>query len=196
MLDRGFIFGDGVYEVVPVYGGQPVPLRRTHGAARALAGASCRSATRIPHAQWRAIAMRLIDARRPAVRSAACSCVYIQVTRGVALRDHAMPQGLTPTVFVMVNPHEAGARRGARQGRGLRERARLPLAEGAHQEHQPAGRGACAADQRRGRRGGDHHVPRRLAERSLVEQCLGREGRHRAAARPRTTWCWQASATA
>ena len=47
--------------------------------------------------------MRLIDAAPSAAR-AGMQGVYIQVTRGVAPRDHAMPQGLTPTVFIMVNP--------------------------------------------------------------------------------------------
>ena len=50
--------------------------------------------------------MRLIDGAPSAAR-AGMQGVYIQVTRGVAPRDHVMPQGLTPTVFVMVNPMKA-----------------------------------------------------------------------------------------
>ncbi|MGO4390189.1 D-amino acid aminotransferase [Variovorax sp. M-6] len=102
VLDRGFIFGDGVYEVVPTYGGQPFCFDE-HMARleRSLAELQIRN----PHspAQWRAIAMRLVDAAAPAQR-AGMQGIYIQVTRGVAPRDHAMPQGLVPTVFMMVNP--------------------------------------------------------------------------------------------
>ena len=102
VLDRGFIFGDGVYDVVPVYDGRPFCFDE-HMARleRSLAELKIRN----PHtrAQWHAIAMRLADADDPAVRGAA-QTVYIQVTRGVAPRDHAMPEGLAPTVFVMVNP--------------------------------------------------------------------------------------------
>jgi D-alanine transaminase len=102
VLDRGFIFGDGVYDVLPVYGGRPFCFDE-HMARleRSLAELKIRN----PHtrAQWHAIAMRLVGDDGPAVRSAA-QTVYIQVTRGVAPRDHAMPEGLVPTVFAMVNP--------------------------------------------------------------------------------------------
>ena len=98
MLDRGFIFGDGVYEVVPVYGGIPFCFDE-HMARLDRSLAEVRIVNPLAHDAWRAIAMRLIDtcARRSARRPA----VYIQVTRGVAVRDHAMPEGLAPTVFVM-----------------------------------------------------------------------------------------------
>lgn len=102
VLDRGFIFGDGVYEMVPAYGGQPFCFDE-HMARldRSLAELKIRNPH--PAAEWRAIAMRLVDAAPPAQR-AAMQGIYIQVTRGVAPRDHAMPQGLAPTVFMMVNP--------------------------------------------------------------------------------------------
>jgi D-alanine transaminase len=102
VLDRGFIFGDGVYEVVPVYGGHLFCFDE-HMARLDRSLAELRIKNPLAVAEWRSIAMRLIDAATPAVR-AGMQGVYIQVTRGVAPRDHAMPQGLTPTVFVMVNP--------------------------------------------------------------------------------------------
>ena len=114
VLDRGFIFGDGVYEVVPVYGGQPVLLRRAHGPAGPQSLAELQhqqpDEPRRNGAPW---STRLIEAYGDAVEPAAArsQLVYIQVTRGVAPRDHAMPQGLTPTVFAMVNPMKPVARR-------------------------------------------------------------------------------------
>ena len=102
VLDRGFIFGDGVYEVVPTYGGQPFCFDE-HMARLERSLAELQIRNPLPAAQWRAIAMRLVDAAAPAQR-AGMQGIYIQVTRGVAPRDHAMPQGLQPTVFVMVNP--------------------------------------------------------------------------------------------
>jgi len=102
VLDRGFIFGDGVYEVVPVYGGSPFCFDE-HMARLDRSLAELQIKNPLSHAEWRAVAMRLIDAAPSAAR-AGMQGVYIQVTRGVAPRDHAMPQGLTPTVFIMVNP--------------------------------------------------------------------------------------------
>lgn len=99
VLDRGFIFGDGVYEVVPVYDGHLFCFEE-HMArlARSL------DELRIPNphdlAGWRAIAQRLVREAPPA----ATQGLYFQVTRGVAMRDHAMPTGLVPTVFAMINP--------------------------------------------------------------------------------------------
>jgi D-alanine transaminase len=98
VLDRGFIFGDGIYEYVPVYFGQPFCFEE-HMARldRSLAELQIDN----PHtlAQWRDIAMHLVAPDGEAPQS-----VYFQVTRGVAPRDHAMVRGLVPTVFVMVNP--------------------------------------------------------------------------------------------
>ena len=105
VMDRGFIFGDGVYEVVPIYAGRPFRFE-AHLARldRNLA------ITRIPqphsHAQWLEITHKLIAAYALSTRATAENTnqlVYIQITRGVAMRDHAMPPGLTPTVFAMSN---------------------------------------------------------------------------------------------
>ncbi|ADU39671.1 D-amino acid aminotransferase [Variovorax paradoxus] len=98
VLDRGFIFGDGIYEVIPVYGGQPFCFEE-HMARLDRSLAELQIANPLSLAQWRDIAMRLI-----APGGNAPQAVYFQITRGVAPRDHAMIKGLTPTVFVMVNP--------------------------------------------------------------------------------------------
>jgi D-alanine transaminase len=102
VLDRGFIFGDGVYEVIPVYGGALFCFD-DHMARLGRSLNELQIRNPLSAAEWRNIATRLIDAAAPAER-AGMQGVYIQVTRGVAPRDHAMPKGLTPTVFVMVNP--------------------------------------------------------------------------------------------
>jgi D-alanine transaminase len=95
VLDRGFIFGDGIYEVVPVYSG--VPFRWRHHLAR-LKRSLDRTRIDDPHddAHWTALVEQII-ARHPW----SDQFVYMQVTRGVAKRDHAFPQGVTPTVFMM-----------------------------------------------------------------------------------------------
>jgi D-alanine transaminase len=98
VLDRGFIFGDGIYEVVPVYGGQPFCFEE-HMARLGRSLAELQIVNPLSLDQWREIVMRLI-----APGGDAPQAVYFQVTRGVAPRDHAMVKGLTPTVFVMVNP--------------------------------------------------------------------------------------------
>jgi D-alanine transaminase len=98
VLDRGFIYGDGVYELVPVYRRQPYRLR-PHLARlqRSLDGVRLAN----PHhdAQWEAIIHDLI-ARQPFDDQG----VYLQVTRGAAKRDHAFPPDAVPTVFMMSNP--------------------------------------------------------------------------------------------
>ncbi|MDR3452516.1 MAG: D-amino acid aminotransferase [Rhodoferax sp.] len=105
VMDRGFIFGDGVYEVVPVYGGGLFRFAQ-HMARLDRSLAELRMANPLTHAQWYEIATKLIaDYVQSTGTSAANSdrLIYIQVTRGVAMRDHVMLQGLTPTVFVMSN---------------------------------------------------------------------------------------------
>lgn len=98
VLDRGFIFGDGVYEVVPVYG--RVPFRWTQHHARLVRSLGELRIDNPRDAQgWRALVDELV-ARHPWDDQ----FVYIQVTRGVARRDHAFPKGVTPTVFAMSSP--------------------------------------------------------------------------------------------
>ena len=98
VLDRGFIFGDGVYELVPVYSRVPFRidehLRRLE---RSLA--EVRIKNPYSAAQWKEIIARLI-AEQPFEDQG----IYLQVTRGVAKRDHAFPKDVEPTVFIMSNP--------------------------------------------------------------------------------------------
>jgi len=98
VLDRGFIFGDGVYELVPVY--SRVPFRLAEHLAR-LERSLAEARIRNPYSreQWRDYIFQLIDRQ-----SFDDQGVYFQVTRGVAKRDHAFPKNAEPTVFMMSNP--------------------------------------------------------------------------------------------
>jgi D-alanine transaminase len=98
VLDRGFIFGDGVYEVIPVYGRR---LFRFDEHMARLARSLDKLRIVNPHSRddWLRHARTLV-----ATVPANDQLVYIQITRGVAPRDHVMPEGLTPTVFAMSNP--------------------------------------------------------------------------------------------
>ncbi|CAM3368723.1 D-amino acid aminotransferase [Bordetella sputigena] len=99
VLDRGFIFGDGIYEVVPVYEGRPFRMAE-HLARLERSLAAIRIESPFDPAGWQEVVQGLID------RSLTPSCVvYLQVTRGVAKRDHGFPaERLTPTVFGMTSP--------------------------------------------------------------------------------------------
>ncbi len=103
VLDRGFIFGDGVYEVVPVYAGKLFRFDE-HMARLNRSLAKLRIANPHDSAQWlercRKLVRALVDASSEKT-AALDQVVYIQVTRGVALRDHVMPRDITPTVFMM-----------------------------------------------------------------------------------------------
>jgi len=102
VLDRGFIFGDGIYEVVPAYGGKL--FRFDEHLARLN-----RSLTKLrienPHTreQWIERSRKLVAALIEKT-GAPDQLVYIQVTRGVAVRDHVMPTDVQPTVFMMCTP--------------------------------------------------------------------------------------------
>jgi len=98
VLDRGFIYGDGVYELVPVYGRRPYRLRQ-HLARLQRSLDGIRLANPHTDAEWEAIIAGLIGRMAFADQG-----VYLQVTRGVAKRDHAFPAGVAPTVFMMSNP--------------------------------------------------------------------------------------------
>jgi D-alanine transaminase len=102
VLDRGFIFGDGVYEVVPVYAGRPFRFEH-HMKRLARSLAEMRIDNPMSAPAWRELVDRMIGAYAQSQGSqpqAMDQLVYIQVTRGVAMRDHVMLPGLTPTVFV------------------------------------------------------------------------------------------------
>ena len=110
VLDRGFIFGDGVYEVIPAYGREP--FRMPHHLAR-LAHSCDGIGLANPHAdaEWERLVRELI-ARQPYDDQS----VYLQVTRGVAKRDHAFPKGVSPTVFMMSNPLPSPTREQVERG--------------------------------------------------------------------------------
>lgn len=100
VLDRGFIFGDGIYEVVPVYHQQPFRMQE-HLDRLDRSLAKIEIAQPFSRQQWHTLIADLL-AKQPARDYA---MVYIQVTRGVAKRDHAFPNpAVTPTVFAMVSP--------------------------------------------------------------------------------------------
>ncbi|MCY7314687.1 MAG: D-amino acid aminotransferase [Rubrivivax sp.] len=110
VLDRGFIFGDGIYEVVPVYGRRLfrfdehlARLNRSLGKLRLPEPAA--------REEWLARCRQLVAARPEEDQ-----VVYIQVTRGVAPRDHVMPAHPVPTVFMMSNALKAATPEQRHQG--------------------------------------------------------------------------------
>lgn len=98
VLDRGFIFGDGVYEVIPMYARKL--FRAKHHMAR-LARSLAAIGIPNPHDEegWLALAGKVA-----AAHPADDQLIYMQVTRGVAKRAHAFPKDVTPTIFIMTNP--------------------------------------------------------------------------------------------
>lgn len=98
VLDRGFIFGDGVYEVVPVYSRHPFRLPE-HLARLQHSLDGIRLANPMSDAEWTRLVHDIIERNAGDDQS-----VYFQVTRGVARRDHAFPKNVKPTVFMMSSP--------------------------------------------------------------------------------------------
>ena len=97
-LDRGFIFGDGVYEVIPFYDGKA--LRLTEHLKRLQRSLDeLEIANPYSLAQWEQHIGALVIKNNGGNIG-----VYIQITRGVAKRDFPPPKGLTQTVFMMANP--------------------------------------------------------------------------------------------
>ncbi len=99
VLDRGFIFGDGVYEVIPIF--QRKLFRAEQHIARLFRSLAAVRITN-PHSkeQWLALIDQVVQAH-----PADDQLVYMQVTRGVAKRGHAFPKdAVTPTVFIMTSP--------------------------------------------------------------------------------------------
>ncbi len=103
VMDRGFIFGDGIYEVVPVYGGRLFRFAQ-HMARLSRSLAETRIRNPYSAAQWAEIATNLVAAYASSTGAEVENVdqmVYFQITRGVALRDHVMPTDIEPTVFAM-----------------------------------------------------------------------------------------------
>ena len=98
VLDRGFIYGDGVYELIPVYRRQPFRLPE-HLARLQHSLDGIRLANPHTEAEWTSIVGEIV-ARQPFDNQG----VYFQVTRGVAKRDHTFPKDVPATVFMMSNP--------------------------------------------------------------------------------------------
>jgi D-alanine transaminase len=105
VMDRGFVFGDGVYEVAPVYGGQPFRFEQ-HMARLGRSLAELRIKNPMTTVQWAQVVQKLIQnyaALSGTKPEDSDQLIYIQITRGVAMRDHAMPTNIEPTVFIMSN---------------------------------------------------------------------------------------------
>jgi len=99
VMDRGFLFGDGVYEVIPVYSRRPFRIgEHLARLQKSLDGIRLEN----PHgeAEWCEIVARIV-----ADAAADDQSIYLQVTRGpMAVRNHAFPATVRPTVFVMSEP--------------------------------------------------------------------------------------------
>jgi D-alanine transaminase len=109
-LDRGFIFGDGVYEVIPVYNGAPLRAREHF---ERLQRSMDEIQLKNPHTvdEWMKLATELL------AHHEGDQAVYIQVTRGAPQkRDHVIPKGLQPTVFMMSNPMNTPSREAVENG--------------------------------------------------------------------------------
>lgn len=99
VMDRGFLFGDGVYEVIPVYSRRPFRIDE-HLARLQSSLDGMRLANPHTVGEWRDIVLRIV-----ADAGAEDQSIYLQVTRGpMAVRNHAFPASVLPTVFVMAEP--------------------------------------------------------------------------------------------
>lgn len=97
VLDRGFIFGDGVYEVIPVYSRRPFRLtEHLHRLQHSLDGIRLKNP--YTNDKWGDLIEQVI-----AKNDGEDQSVYLHITRGVAKRDHAFPP-VPPTIFMMSNP--------------------------------------------------------------------------------------------
>ncbi len=101
VLDRGFIFGDGVYEVIPVYSGLPFRLQE-HLQRLSNSLTALRINNPYPLEKWAALVNELVA--RNTVAGNNDQSLYLHVTRGPAPRDHAFPKVSTPTVFMLSYP--------------------------------------------------------------------------------------------
>lgn len=110
VLDRGFIFGDGVYEVIPVYDRRPFRLaEHLRRLQHSLDG--IRLANPYSETEWAECIARIVAAAETEDQG-----VYLQVTRGPAPRDHAFPKVVRQTVFIMSNPLTTPPRELVEQG--------------------------------------------------------------------------------
>ena len=98
VLDRGFIFGDGVYEVIPVYSHIPFRLaEHLRRLQKSLDGIQLKN----PHTdtEWKKLIEQIIASNEGEDQS-----LYLHITRGAAPRNHAFPKEVVPTIFIMSSP--------------------------------------------------------------------------------------------
>ena len=102
VMDRGFLFGDGVYEVIPVYGGKLFRLAH-HLQRLGNSLEAVRIGNPLSNTEWETMLKELVSRNEGTDQA-----VYLQVTRGVAAqRDHAFPADARPTLFAMSTPMAA-----------------------------------------------------------------------------------------
>ncbi|HUL40468.1 MAG TPA: D-amino acid aminotransferase [Burkholderiales bacterium] len=101
VLDRGFIFGDGVYEVIPCYSRKPFRLKEH---LRRLQSNLDNIFLKNPYpdVQWAGLFAQLVTQNEGEDQH-----IYLHITRGAAKRDHAFPKQAQPTVFMMSMPLQA-----------------------------------------------------------------------------------------
>lgn len=104
VTDRGFLFGDGVYEVIPAYGGRllrlPHHLKRLQDSLNGI-----RLINPLNDAEWEAVLNELLSRNRHRAGADNDQSVYLQVTRGTAAtRDHSFPEQIAPTIYAAANP--------------------------------------------------------------------------------------------
>ena len=98
VLDRGVIFGDGIYEVIPAYSRKPFRLQEhLDRLQHSLDGIRLKNP--LSNDEWGNLLEQLI-----AKNSGEDQYIYLHITRGVAKRDHAFPVNVSPTIFIMSNP--------------------------------------------------------------------------------------------
>ena len=113
ITDRGLLFGDSVYEVVPAYGGRPFRVER-HLRRLDRSLAAIRMENPLSHAAWRGILERLAGQLPDQDQS-----IYLQVTRGAhPVRKLVIPEDIRPNVLAFVSPNPE--RDVARAERGIR----------------------------------------------------------------------------
>jgi len=110
VFDRGFLLGDGVYEVIPVYDGQCFQLAgHLQRLQNSLDGV--RMTNPYSNTEWQSVCEALVNRHGGGDKA-----LYLQVTRGVAPRDHVFPENTTPTVFAMCNPMQPVPEKYKQQG--------------------------------------------------------------------------------
>ena len=103
VLDRGFIFGDGIYEVIPIFNRKifrfSEHMMRLENSLREIY-----MSNPLKENEWRDVFHKLIDSLEQANQS-----IYVQITRGVSRRDHDIGIADKPTIFAMSRPLEANS---------------------------------------------------------------------------------------